>query len=409
MRPATSMWSRGTVARTTWRVRLAVAAMGLASAAVEPVAASERVGPATDTVEPSPLRDNVAAPDQAPDPSLGVPAGTPAHPSPEQQLLAIALAAEVDKARLELDVALGLEGWAAAAAGDAERSLDVERSMLAVADRRADAAAVALGDRRQRLRRWAVEAYTGAGLRSVSYVVEAQRINDVPRRIGLAAGAFGAAVEDVGKYEAAQAAAGDQRRRRRDAVATAEQRRAAAGDTLARAQVDVVQRRATLAALDAGQVASVRGVAFPVAAPSRFASTFGAARMPGTMFAHAHEGIDIFADPGTPVVAFERGMVTRLGTDILGGTKLWLIGESGTTYYYAHLLAFAPGLVDNQVVDVGRTLAYVGNTGNAARTPHHLHFEIHPAGGPAVDPYPVVARVAEVARAVREAHGAEVP
>ena len=56
---------------------------------------------------------------------------------------------------------------------------------------------------------------------------------------------------------------------------------------------------------------------------------------------------------GTPLVACERGVVTKIGTDVLGGNKLWLKGESGTYYYYAHLSAFAEGLADGQLVDAG--------------------------------------------------------
>jgi peptidoglycan LD-endopeptidase LytH len=100
-----------------------------------------------------------------------------------------------------------------------------------------------------------------------------------------------------------------------------------------------------------------------------------------------HKGVDIFAPKGTPVVAAVDGIVTRTGTNNLGGKVVWLSNLS-TNYYYAHL--------DSQlvspaaVVKAGDTLGIVGNTGNARYTPPHLHFGIYIRGEGAVDPYPFV-------------------
>ena len=110
--------------------------------------------------------------------------------------------------------------------------------------------------------------------------------------------------------------------------------------------------------------------------------------MTGTVYEHWHEGTDIFAPAGTPLLAVERGVVSRMGNEVLGGTILWLKGESGTSYYYAHLSAFAPGITPGMVVESGTVLGFVGNTGNARTTPPHLHFEIHPGGGAPINPYP---------------------
>jgi len=112
--------------------------------------------------------------------------------------------------------------------------------------------------------------------------------------------------------------------------------------------------------------------------------------MTGTLLAHKHEGTDIFAAHGTPLVACERGVLVRIGTDVLGGTKLWLIGASGTGYFYAHLSAFAEGVAEGKVVEAGDVVGYVGNTGNPATTPAHVHFEAHPGGGAAINPYPLL-------------------
>jgi murein DD-endopeptidase MepM/ murein hydrolase activator NlpD len=119
----------------------------------------------------------------------------------------------------------------------------------------------------------------------------------------------------------------------------------------------------------------------------------------GTPMAHFHQGTDIMAPRGTPLVACERGVLTRIGTDVLGGNKLWIIGASGTTYYYAHLDSYAPGLTDGMVVEAGQLVGFVGNTGDAQGGATHLHFEVHPNGGPAVDGYPLLRAVADATAA----------
>ena len=127
---------------------------------------------------------------------------------------------------------------------------------------------------------------------------------------------------------------------------------------------------------------------FPVIGPHAFGSDFGAPRMVGTPYEHKHEGNDIAAPLGAELVSVEPGMVVAMGTDRLGGIKLWLAGRSGTYYYYAHLSKFADNVHEGDIVPAGFVVGFVGNTGNAAGGIPHLHFEIHPNGGPAVDPYP---------------------
>ena len=139
-----------------------------------------------------------------------------------------------------------------------------------------------------------------------------------------------------------------------------------------------------------GQAIAVGGFVFPVGAPFNFASTFGAPRMTGTKYEHTHQGNDIFATAGTPLYATSRGVIARKAVAVLGGNKLWLVAADGTQYYYAHLTAYAEGIEDGSVVEAGQVIGYVGDTGNAKGTPPHLHFEIHPGGGPAIDPYPIL-------------------
>lgn len=133
------------------------------------------------------------------------------------------------------------------------------------------------------------------------------------------------------------------------------------------------------------------GFRFPVAAKHAFGDSWGAPRMVGTKFQHSHEGTDVFAAFGSPLVAVEDGIVQKVGKDTLGGMKLWLVGShSGNRYYYAHLSAFSPGLVDGTYVTAGQIVGQVGDSGNAKGGAAHLHFEIHPNGYAAVNPYPLL-------------------
>lgn len=106
-----------------------------------------------------------------------------------------------------------------------------------------------------------------------------------------------------------------------------------------------------------------------------------------------HQGIDIFARRGTPVVAAAEGVVVRIGTtDRLGGNTVWVAGKPSTLYYYAHLDAFRPGLRIGEHVEAGDLIGRVGNTGNARTTSPHLHFGIYPAARAfwPVDPTPML-------------------
>lgn len=101
-----------------------------------------------------------------------------------------------------------------------------------------------------------------------------------------------------------------------------------------------------------------------------------------------HEGIDIFAEKGTPVVAATEGIVLRLGETALGGKVVWVLGPGGQHHYYAHLDGFGT-IEPGQRVTRGAPLGFVGNTGNARTTPPHLHYGVYGDAGP-VNPYPLL-------------------
>jgi murein DD-endopeptidase MepM/ murein hydrolase activator NlpD len=125
------------------------------------------------------------------------------------------------------------------------------------------------------------------------------------------------------------------------------------------------------------------GIVCPVAGPRAFGDTWGAARSGG----RSHEGVDMMSPAGTPLVAVESGSV-QFKTTRLGGNSVWLNGNSGTRYFYAHLSAWEGS---SRGVSQGEVIGYVGATGNT--TANHLHFEVHPGGGRAVNPYPYVRAV----------------
>jgi murein DD-endopeptidase MepM/ murein hydrolase activator NlpD len=116
----------------------------------------------------------------------------------------------------------------------------------------------------------------------------------------------------------------------------------------------------------------------PVQGPHAFSNDWGQPRSGG----RTHKGNDIFAAYGTPVVAPVSGSVVDHDSG-LGGKGFWLRGVDGNSYYGAHLSRF--GAIGS--VSQGQLVGYVGNSGDAAGGAAHLHFEIHPGGGAAVNPY----------------------
>lgn len=127
--------------------------------------------------------------------------------------------------------------------------------------------------------------------------------------------------------------------------------------------------------------------AFPTGKPCGFADTWHYDRGGGRQ----HLGVDLIAPTGTPVYAAFTGKVSQVYVDApgsLSGNGLKVKRTDGTYVFYAHLTALAPGIELGVPVTAGQLIGTVGMTGNAA-TPH-LHFEIHPNGGAAINPYPII-------------------
>ncbi len=123
---------------------------------------------------------------------------------------------------------------------------------------------------------------------------------------------------------------------------------------------------------------------FPVAGGknTNIQSFWGAVRDGGR---RSHEGVDIFAARGTPVIAITDGRIASSGEKGLGGKQVWLRDpKRGQSLYYAHLDSIAP--LGNSKVKKGDTIGFVGNTGNARTTAPHLHFGIYKGYRGAIDP-----------------------
>lgn len=128
-------------------------------------------------------------------------------------------------------------------------------------------------------------------------------------------------------------------------------------------------------------------IAMPLEDVSRkeVADTWGAPRGTG----RRHEGQDIFAPRGTPILSATNGYIYKIGENNLGGQTVSVISKGGRVYYYAHLDRYANGIEVGDRVTTRTVLGYVGTTGNAQGTPPHLHFGIYTMTG-AINPFPLL-------------------
>jgi len=128
------------------------------------------------------------------------------------------------------------------------------------------------------------------------------------------------------------------------------------------------------------------GGSCPVAGPVTYVDSWGAPRSGG----RAHQGVDMISARGTPIAAIYSGVIQRMSNSALGGITLWMLSTAGDQFYYAHLDGYADGIAPGVAVNEGQIIGYNGSSGNAPDYLPHLHFEYHPGGGAAANPYPLV-------------------
>jgi murein DD-endopeptidase MepM/ murein hydrolase activator NlpD len=258
------------------------------------------------------------------------------------------------------------------------------------AERDAEALAGDLRAARAQLGDRATAMYTGRRLAVLDAMLNARSMDEFLRVFSYMTAVLNDDATEIRRIESQSADASV-------AIAALDAERAATRSTVR--EMDVVQNsvlaemaevQRLLKEIRATIVAEAGKFQFPVHPPYSFTDSWGAPRMHGTRFAHAHEGTDIFAPRGTPVVAVVPGVVERVGERGLGGKSLYLRSQTGHRYYYAHLDGYAETAVDGTVVEAAAVLGYVGDTGNARGGLPHLHFEIHLPGGGPINPYPTL-------------------
>lgn len=359
-------------------------------------ASGPEVDPAQGPVDPGPGefltpedRDLYEALDGLGDARSGFYAGQPAF---DPAAVNAVLEPEVLRARAALERALVAQRSAsaheAAAARELEAAVDAVGGLDDERRTRVEAAARAEQD----LRRRAVDAYvrSGSGI-DVSVLVGAATAGQAAQRAGLLDAVLRSDVAAVRRAAAAVDGLDAGERAGADRLASARRTAADAAEARRSADWERMAAESTLAMYEAGSHVAIAGFVFPVAGDVGFIDSYGAPRNVGTGYEHWHEGTDVMAAMGTPVVAVEDGVITRARPNSLGGNALRLTGESGHGFYYAHLAAYAPGIVEGAAVTAGQLLGFVGDTGDARGGAPHLHFEIHrPGTGEPVNPYPLL-------------------
>jgi murein DD-endopeptidase MepM/ murein hydrolase activator NlpD len=127
----------------------------------------------------------------------------------------------------------------------------------------------------------------------------------------------------------------------------------------------------------------------PIDGPAQFINDWGFPRTGG----RSHEGTDIFAARGTPIVAMADAVVTKISRRDVGLGGLTVTYEiDGHRVYNAHLAEVEEGLRVGDELETGQVIGTVGTSGNAVATPPHNHLGMYLPGGAVVNPYPLLRR-----------------
>jgi len=239
------------------------------------------------------------------------------------------------------------------------------------ARRQLDSATAVLRDR-------SVLAYLGRRVPDEEAVVDTVKASELSRAFAFLDRVVELDQQAIDEYSAARARLEKWSNNEVRALAAIRQAYVANWGTAADARNVVGGLRVQLVGQQLGVEQTAPRFVFPVLDTYAFWDGWNAPRMVGTPSEHLHQGTDIMASMGTPLLAVERGIVFSIGEAGLGGQRVWLQGASGTRYYYAHLSRFVDGMVEGQIVEPGQVIGYVGDTGNARGGSPHLHFEIHP-------------------------------
>ncbi|MCP3990501.1 MAG: DUF4214 domain-containing protein [Actinomycetia bacterium] len=160
---------------------------------------------------------------------------------------------------------------------------------------------------------------------------------------------------------------------------------------------------------------AVDQLVFPIVGPVTYSDTWGACR--GYRCYRSHKGVDIFGTKLAPLVAVTDGIIisTRRTALTSAGNKVIIEDDDGWRYIYLHLNNDSPGtddganpqgwIIPNRLrigdrVEAGDIIGYLGDSGNAERTPAHLHFEVHEPGIGAVNPTPYVRAAQDAGRVI---------
>jgi murein DD-endopeptidase MepM/ murein hydrolase activator NlpD len=294
--------------------------------------------------------------------------------------------AELAKARAELDRATAR--W-----NEAESRLDTTRAAIGDTRARIDGLEDRVRAIETRLNRRAVIAFTNGPASTIDLLLSSGSFTDFTDRLEF----LGSMAQEDRDLILGQEVAREELRRQRDNLLDLEERQADVAQELGaiKESIDaqlgrISDRVAELTEKYREEIAASKELAFlgqtpnpdgslqvcPVAGLNSFVDSFGWPRD-----GHTHQGIDMISPYGTPVVAAHPGNVTHSSSSS-GGISANVYGSGGYSFY-AHLSGYSGA---SGSVGAGTVIGYVGSTGNAGST-NHLHFEWHPGGGAAVNPY----------------------